>query len=200
MGDNKNTATEADLAKVVHALPALIWTTHVDGRSDFVNRHWCEYTGLEPGAALDHGWQGAIHLDDLATFSETWSLIRRSGVAKDIDARLRRFDGEYPWFVFRPSFIADASARGRWCWLGLNADETTSTDGRMRRFFDMLPWQAGFLNVAGVLEFTNLRSLRDFKMTAVAVGGVYDLRSHPQERPRENSHRSDISTSDGRFV
>jgi PAS domain S-box-containing protein len=169
MGDNKNTATEADLAKVVHALPALIWTTHVDGRSDFVNRHWCEYTGLEPGAALDHGWQGAIHPDDLATFSEAWSLIRQSGVAKDIDARLRRFDGEYRWFVFRPSFIADASARGRWCWLGLNADETTSTDGRMRRFFDMLPWQAGFLNAAGVLEFTNLRSLQDFKMTQLQL-------------------------------
>jgi PAS domain S-box-containing protein len=165
MGDDENTATEADLAKVVQALPALVWTTQVDGRSDFVNRHWCEYTGLGPGAALDRGWQKAIHPDDLAAFSETWSLIQQSGVAKDIDARLRRFDGEYRWFVFRPSSMGDASGRGRWCWLGLNADETTSTDGRMRRLFDMLPWQAGFLNTAGVLEFTNLQSLQDFKMT-----------------------------------
>ena len=40
-----------------------------------------------------------------------------------------------------------------------------STDGRLRRLFDMLPWQAGFLNTAGVLEFTNLQSLKDFDMT-----------------------------------
>jgi hypothetical protein len=37
--------------------------------------------------------------------------------------------------------------------------------GRLRRLFDMLPIQAGFLNAAMVLEFTNLQSLRDFNMT-----------------------------------
>src|SRR5580698_8781856 len=86
-------ATEVDLAEVVHALPALVWTTHVDGRSDFVSRRWCEYTGLEPDGALDRGWLRAIHPDDLSAFLETWNLIQQSGVAKDIDARLRRFDG-----------------------------------------------------------------------------------------------------------
>jgi PAS domain S-box-containing protein len=40
-----------------------------------------------------------------------------------------------------------------------------SLDGRMRRFFDILPWQAGFLNVAGVSEFSNRQALEDFNMT-----------------------------------
>jgi PAS domain S-box-containing protein len=164
MGSDAN-AAEIDLGRVVNALPALVWTTQDDGRSDFVNRHWCEYTGLEPDVALDHGWQKAIHPEDLMAFLESWSAIRRSGVVKEIDGRLRRSDGEYRWFVFRPSVMEDVRGRGRWCWLGLYADESTSTDGRLRRLWDVLPWQAGFLDTAGVLEFTNRQSLEDFGMT-----------------------------------
>ena len=102
MGSDESTATEVDLGRVVNALPALVWTTQGDGRSDFVNRYWCEYTGLGPDEALDHGWQRAIHPDDLTSFLDSWSDIRRSGVAKEIDARLRRFDGEYRWFAVPP--------------------------------------------------------------------------------------------------
>jgi PAS domain S-box-containing protein len=162
---DKKTATAVDLGGVVNALPALVWTTQGDGRSDFVNRYWCDYTGLAPDAALGHGWQGAIHPEDLAPFLDCWSVIQQSGVAKEIDGRLRRFDGEYRWFAFRPCLMEDASGRGRWCWLGLNVDESVSLDGRMRRFFDILPWQAGFLNSAFVSEFSNRQALKDFDMT-----------------------------------
>jgi PAS domain S-box-containing protein len=160
----ENAAREVDLARVVNALPALVWTTQGDGRSDFVNRYWCEYTGLGADVALDHGWQRAIHPDDLTSFLDCWRVIQQSGVAQEIDGRLRRFDGEYRWFVFRPSFMKDASGPGRWCWLGLYADESVSLDGRLRRLFDMLPWQAGFLNAAGVSEFSNRQALKDFNM------------------------------------
>jgi PAS domain S-box-containing protein len=164
MGGDENAATRVDLGRVVNALPALVWTTQDDGRSDFVNRAWCEYTGLGPDLALDHGWQRAIHPDDLKSFLDGWSVIQQTGIAKEIDGRLRRFDGEYRWFVFRPSFMEDVSGHGRWCWFGLNTDESASLDGRLRRLFDMLPWQAGFLNVAGVSEFSNLQALKDFNM------------------------------------
>ena len=169
MVSDENVAMKVDLGSVVNALPALVWTTQGDGRSDFVNRSWCEYTGLGPDAALDYGWRTAIHPDDLTSFLDCWSIIQQSGVAKEIDGRLRRFDGEYRWFVFRPSLMEDIDGRGRWCWLGLNVDESASLDGRLRRFFDMLPWQAGFLNTAFTSEFSNLRSLRDFGMTQLEL-------------------------------
>lgn len=166
MGSDESTATAADLGRVVNALPALVWTTHDDGRCDFVNSCWRDYTGLGAAATLDHGWQNAIHPGDLPAFLQSWTRIRESGVSAEIDCRLRRADGEYRWFVFRPSLLAEASRGGdRWCWLGLHADESASTDGRLRRLFDMLPMQAGFLNTAAVLEFTNLQSLKDFGMT-----------------------------------
>ena len=155
-----------DFGDVLDALAGLVWTTQADGRCDFVNRAWRDYTGLDLNESVDSGWHKAIHPDDLASFEESWSRIRDSGAGSEIDVRLRRFDGQYRWFVFRPSPLPGSERREpRWCWLGLDADEKTTTDGRLRRLFDMMPVQAGFLNTAMVLEFANLKSLRDFNMT-----------------------------------
>jgi PAS domain S-box-containing protein len=183
MGSDENAAAEIDLGRVVDALPAPVWTTQDDGRCDFVNRRWCEYTGIEPKIALDHGWQRAIHPDDLRPFLDAWNAIRQSGVAKEIDGRLRRSDGEYRWYVFRPSLMAEVPGRSRWCWLGSFADEGLETDGRLRRLWDALPWQAGFLDKTGVLEFTNLQSLKDFGMTKKQLeewsrSGIFHLDDH----------------------
>jgi PAS domain S-box-containing protein len=165
MGSDKNVAPEVDLGGIVNALPALVWTTRSDGRSDFVNRYWCDYTGLSPEVALELGWQTAIHPDDLPSFLHSWSVIHQSGGGAEIDGRLRRRDGEYRWFVFRPSFLGGAGGHGLWCWHGVFADEGVSLDGRMRRFFDILPWQAGFLNMELVSTFSNRQALEDFGMT-----------------------------------
>jgi PAS domain-containing protein len=36
-------------------LPAMMWTAAPDGRIDFVNRRWSDYTGLSLDEA--HGWE-----------------------------------------------------------------------------------------------------------------------------------------------
>jgi PAS domain S-box-containing protein len=157
MRRDERAGVKIDFGGVVDALPALVWTTLADGRSDFVNRGWRDYTGLDLDDAIDLGWQRAIHPDDLASFVQSWDRIRESGIAREIDARLRRSDGEYRWFVFRPSPLPENDDRHpRWCWLGSFADEGPTTDERLRRLWDMLPFRSGFLDSAGVLEWGNL--------------------------------------------
>ena len=140
MRSDKHAGMKIDFGDVVEALPGLVWTTHADGRSDFVNRGWREYTGLGLDEAVGHGWQTAIHPDDLTSFVRSWDRIRQSGIAKEIDARLRRFDGQYRWFVFRPSPLPEDD----WCWLGSYADESASADGRLRRRWTQYPSRWGF--------------------------------------------------------
>ena len=82
--------------------------------------------------------------------------------------------------MFRPSLMEDISGRGRWCWLGLNVDESASLDGRLRRFFDMLPWQAGFLNAAFVSEFSNLQVPQGLQYDPGGVGAVENVWDHPR--------------------
>ena len=53
---------DSELVRVVDVLPGLVWSALADGRVEFLNRRWREYTGLELGQLSDAGWPVAIHL------------------------------------------------------------------------------------------------------------------------------------------
>ena len=110
-----------DLSRVVNALPGLVWTVRPDGQVDFLNQRWREYTGLSADDAIGSGWQAAIHPEDLPRLLERWPSALSGGERGEMEARLRRFDGQYRWFLFRTSPIADASGQVvKWC--GMSTD------------------------------------------------------------------------------
>jgi PAS domain S-box-containing protein len=109
-----------ELLHVVDALPGLVWTALPSGEVDFLNRRWCEYTGIEAKHILQR-WQDAIHPDDLPELLERCGANLSSGESQEMDARLRRFDGEYRWFLIRTRAIIDASGQlVKWC--GMNTE------------------------------------------------------------------------------
>lgn len=166
MHSGESAGMAVETSGVLDALAGLVWTARADGRCDFVNRGWHDYTGLGLEDARDHGWQMVIHPDDRPSFLAAWEVIRQAGTVDDIDARLRRFDGEYRWFALRPSpFPAGTQGDPSWCWLAIDIDEGPSTDGRMRRLLDRLPIQVAFLNLAGTSEYSNRKTLDDYGMT-----------------------------------
>ena len=117
-----------DFGDIVEALPGLVWTTQADGRSDFVNRGWREYTGLGLDEAIGYGWQTAIHPDDLTSFVESWGAIRairrRQGDRCAV-APLRR---TIPLVRVSPFPVTGGGGGDeRWCWLGLDADESATS-------------------------------------------------------------------------
>ena len=66
---------EIDYRRVVDALPGLVWTALPDGRIDFLNQRWCEYTGLSVDEAYGPGWQTAIHPEDLPEVRDPFWLL-----------------------------------------------------------------------------------------------------------------------------
>jgi PAS domain S-box-containing protein len=79
----------------------LVWTNLPDGYVDFVNQRWCEFTGLSVETAAGWGWQEAVYPEDLPGLLATWKRLLASGEPGEAVARLRRFDGELRWFLFR---------------------------------------------------------------------------------------------------
>jgi PAS domain S-box-containing protein len=106
---------------VVDAIPTLAWSAQSDGSTDFFNQRWLDYTGLSAEQARDWGWTAALHPDDLNGLVGYWRSVLASGEPAEIEARLRRFDGEYRWFLFRatPSFGNDGKVVK---WFGTNTD------------------------------------------------------------------------------
>lgn len=70
---------------------------------------------------MGYGWQSAIHPHDRDRVLGSWSSFLGSGKPGDVEARLRRSDGEYRRFLCSAAPIAEASGRViKWC--GINTD------------------------------------------------------------------------------
>jgi PAS domain S-box-containing protein len=98
--------SEDRLRLVVDTIPALVWRSTPDGIPDFLNQQALDYTGLSLDQA-ETGWPRAFHPEDKKGMLQKWSAIRASGMPGELEARLRRFDGEYRWFLFRAEPLRD---------------------------------------------------------------------------------------------
>jgi PAS domain S-box-containing protein len=110
-----------EVSSLVNALPGLVWTALSDGTVDFLNQRWCEYTGLSLNQVSGSVWQTVVHPDDLPDLLERWRFTLASGEPGEIEARLRRFDGDYRWFLIAANPMRD-DAEHVVKWVGLNTD------------------------------------------------------------------------------
>ena len=112
---------ELELSHLIEALPGLVWTALPDGRAEFFNQRWCDYTGLTLERAVGFGWHSALHPEDMVQVLEYWRSILESGKPGEVKARLRRYDGAYRRFLFSAAPVTDQSGRVvKWC--GSNTD------------------------------------------------------------------------------
>ena len=115
---------EIDFGRVVDALPAMVWTALPDGRIDFANRRWSDYAGFSPDPARGWDWQTAVNPEDLPTLLERWRSILASGEPGELEARFRRFDGQFRWFRVDCSPMRDDADRVvKWCGVGTDIEE-----------------------------------------------------------------------------
>jgi formate hydrogenlyase transcriptional activator len=76
----------------------LAWTANADGGHQLVNRRWVEYTGdLAEGGGGN--WR-ALHPEDSQRMPDTWTALRSAEGPGDFEARLKRLDGVFRWFLF----------------------------------------------------------------------------------------------------
>ena len=103
--------SESNLRRVIDTIPALAWCNLPDGPNEFLSKGWHEYTGLSPEQSHGWGWQAAFHPEDLPPLMERWLAMLASGQPDEIEARLRRHDGVYRWFLIRAEPFRDESGR-----------------------------------------------------------------------------------------
>ncbi|HEX5127561.1 MAG TPA: PAS domain-containing protein, partial [Rhodocyclaceae bacterium] len=57
---------------LIEALPQLVWTCLPDGRCNYLNRQWIEFTGVESSDPLDVNWLDVVHPLDRDRIREHW--------------------------------------------------------------------------------------------------------------------------------
>src|SRR5712664_2884534 len=160
-------AGAAERQPILDAIPAIAWCKRPDGSNEFVNQRWQEYTGIPAEEARGHGWQKAVHPEDLPKLSEKWAEIVASGTSGEFEGRLRRHDGAFRWVLARFEPVRDDTGEiVRWYGTSTDidalkkAEEKLREDERaLRRITDTIPQNIVVLDPDGIPIYANRATL-----------------------------------------
>src|SRR5262249_44086346 len=161
------------------ALPAMVWTAQPDGRIDFVNRRWSEYTGLDVDEAHGWEWQAAVNPDDLPQLLERWRAILVSGEPGGLEGRVRRSDGQFRWFLVQCSPMRDDAGRIiKWCGVATDVEDFRQAEKALQRreldfqlIVDSIPVPVAVTTPSGEVEGLNRQTLDYFGKTFEELKG-----------------------------
>lgn len=137
--------------------PVGIFVSSKDGKCEYVNRRWCELTGLTPEEALGDGWIKALHPEDIDRVVEGWQENAEAGQDSMSEYRFLRPDGAVSWIEGYATALRsdDDSVVG---WVGTCLDMTArrlaeealvAAGERFRAAFDNAPIGMGLVGTDG---------------------------------------------------
>ncbi|MDB6136163.1 MAG: signal transduction histidine kinase with CheB and CheR [Verrucomicrobiales bacterium] len=93
--------SENRLRTLADAVPQIIWTNSAEGKADYFNQRWYEYSGCSFAESAGLGWQLIVHPDDTPHSVALWEKALLEGRIFDCEYRLRNQQGNYRWFIAR---------------------------------------------------------------------------------------------------
>jgi PAS domain S-box-containing protein len=187
-----NRALDDELYAVLETMPALVWLADAEGAAVYINGRWLQYTGLSEAQALGWGWAAAVHPDDLARLTDYWRATVAAGTLGEIEGRLRRFDGEYRWFLFSAAPRRDAAGSViGWCGANIDIDDRRRAEqvaraslGDLSLILDNVPGLVHTMKADGAVEFVSNRVLSFFGKTRDELSRDWGACVHPDDRER----------------
>jgi formate hydrogenlyase transcriptional activator len=192
---------ESDIRTLLDAVPQNVYLVSAEGTLLYLNRVALEYYGLPhedfvSGAAF----QKAVHPDD----RERVQAARITGISAakpfEYEARVRRHDGEYRWFLYRVNPVHDdQGCIVRWCASGADIHDRKLAELRLEQrvlelklTIDAIPINIIVLDSAGAVIDVNQMVLDHTGLTAADVRSA-DFRErilHPEDWERVKEVRS----------
>jgi PAS domain S-box-containing protein len=121
--ENALRSSEAQFRLMADAVPQIVWITDADGRTEFFNKHWSDYTGsayhpaTASGVAAKH-----VHPDDVAATMAAFNSARQTGSTFLVEHRIRSASGDYRWFLVRGEPYRDPETGAVVRWFGASVD------------------------------------------------------------------------------
>jgi PAS domain S-box-containing protein len=185
-------SSERNLVALVNTIPTAAWTTRPDGYCDFLNQVWLDHAGMDAEQAQGWGWTEAIHPDDRAKLVEVWQSCLASGIPIDTEARIRRFDGSYRWFLIRGNPLKNQEGNIlKWYGTCIDIEDRKRGEEALRarelswrQIVDNIPGLVATQGAMGEVEFLNRQTLEYFGKTNeelknwALIGAV-----HPDDLP-----------------
>src|SRR6202047_1379443 len=183
----------------IHTVPSFLWTSLPDGSKEYLNKRWYEYTGLSLEEGKGWGWKVVVHPDDLDRLIREWLAMVEARKPGELETRIRRYDGEYRWFLIR--IVPQLDAEGNVVrWFGSNTDiedrkqaekKLLEEERELRRITDAIPQTIVVLDAKGHPLYANQAMLDYTGLTMEDVVNS-DFRAsifHPEDLDRAREER-----------
>ena len=99
---------EAHFRAIADCIPHILWTSDAQGKMDFFNARWFEYTGLTREQSEKDAWRLLMHPADAKRFAKEWKKALETGDTCEVEFRLKRTLGRamtsnnpYRWHLHR---------------------------------------------------------------------------------------------------
>jgi PAS domain S-box-containing protein len=174
---------EERLRLIIDTIPTIVWRKLPSGSADFLNRKFLEFTGVSLEEGLGWGWMNSFHPDD--RLRKEWPAAMAAGKPFETEARLRRADGRYRWFLIRAVPLRDEQGNIiKWYGTTSDIEDLKSAEDRVRLIIDTLPTMVWTLQPDGAVDFVNQRWM-DYTGLSLEEEIKEPTRPvHPEDLPR----------------
>src|SRR6476661_1585105 len=175
----------ARLQTVIDTVPSFLWTSLPDGSKEYLNKRWYEYTGLSLEEGKGWGWKVVVHPDDLDRLIREWLALVDARKPGELETRIRRYDGEYRWFLIRVVPQLDVEDRKR------VEKKLLEEERELRRITDAIPQTIVVLDEKGHPLYAN-QAMLDYTGLTMQDVVASDFRArtyHPEDLERVREER-----------
>jgi PAS domain S-box-containing protein len=136
----RDVGTESELRQLVNALPQHIVVLSADGTHLHANQVMLEYYGLTLEQFLVEPIVKSFHPEDIENYGRIRSAAISTGESWEAEARLRRKDGQYRWFLIRGKPLRDdQNAIVRWYLTGTDIEDRKNAERKLQQLVDAVP-------------------------------------------------------------
>jgi PAS domain S-box-containing protein len=112
---------QTQMSALFDSMPQLGWAARPDGFVYFYNQRFYEYSGCSPEELQGWGWEKLLDPQIYAKVLDRWRLSLATFQKFEMKIPLRRYDGQFCWFLTRATPIFDDHGE---CvrWVGVNTN------------------------------------------------------------------------------
>jgi PAS domain S-box-containing protein len=157
--------SEYKLRQIIEAVPALLWSTGIDGEPTHVNQRLLDYSGMRFEEFKRVGWKAFVHPDDFPETARAFYHAIHTGTSYQGVMRLRRADGEFRWHHARCEPLRDRQGRIiHWYGVTLDVNEGKKAEewpgfvAHLQATLNVIPAYTWYTTPSGGLTFVNKRT------------------------------------------